>query len=68
MYSLNYQTHLAKILKIYDGDTITAVFHVKGELRKYKVRINGIDTAEMKDPDPAISALAKSTMLALSPM
>jgi endonuclease YncB( thermonuclease family) len=55
-------------LSIYDGDTVTAVFYIKGDLKKYKVRICGIDTAEKKDPDPEICELAKHTMDAISPM
>lgn len=51
-FSLNYETHLAKIVSIYDGDTVTALFYINGDLKQFKVRINGIDTAEIKDPDP----------------
>ena len=68
LFSLNYQTHLAKVLSIYDGDTITAVFFIKGDLRKYKIRINGIDTAEMKDSDPQVSELAHHTVEAILPI
>lgn len=50
---------------MYDGDTITAVFFIKGELKKYKIRINGIDTAEMKDSDPEVSMLAHCTVEAI---
>lgn len=37
-----------KVIKVYDGDTITAVFNIYGEVYKFQVRLTGIDTAEMK--------------------
>jgi endonuclease YncB( thermonuclease family) len=68
LFSLNYQTHLAKVIDVHDGDTITAIFFLKGELRKYKVRIVGIDTAELKDSDPEVAELAKQTVLVIAQM
>ena len=43
----------AKVVKVYDGDTITCVFNTFGlGLFKHQVRLNGIDTAELKSIDP----------------
>ena len=39
-----------KVIKVYDGDTITIAAFLKGdpECYKFKVRLNGIDSAEIK--------------------
>tara|TARA_A100001015_G_scaffold318486_1_gene438519 strand:- start:328 stop:777 length:450 start_codon:yes stop_codon:yes gene_type:complete len=39
-----------KVIKVYDGDTITIAAYLKGdpECYKFKVRLNGIDSAEIK--------------------
>jgi endonuclease YncB( thermonuclease family) len=42
----NYET-IIKIIKVIDGDTISAIFKFKDEFYKYNFRINGIDTAEI---------------------
>lgn len=42
----NYET-LIKIIKVIDGDTITAIFKFKDEFYKSNFRLNGIDTAEV---------------------
>ena len=38
----------AKVYSIYDGDTIRCIFPFKGEFLKYSVRLDGIDTPEMR--------------------
>ena len=47
-YTLNGLKKYCKVVKVYDGDTITLVFKHHGELVKYSCRINGIDAPEMK--------------------
>lgn len=43
-----YTFNKAKVLSVYDGDTCTiAAFH-RGEITQFRVRIFGIDTAEMR--------------------
>lgn len=42
----NYNTFI-KIIKVIDGDTVTAIFKFKDEFYKYNFRIAGIDTAEI---------------------
>jgi len=40
--------HLARIVKCYDGDTIHCVFKFDGKYQKFKIRMEGYDTSEMK--------------------
>jgi endonuclease YncB( thermonuclease family) len=42
------QTFKAKVVDIYDGDTITVVFRYKGELQQHRCRMLGYDSPEMK--------------------
>ena len=37
-----------KVVKIYDGDTLTIAFYLNGKLYRTQVRLLGIDTAEIK--------------------
>jgi len=47
-----------RVLKVYDGDTITLGAYVYGKAYRFSVRLLGIDTPEMKGPhkDKAIKA------------
>ena len=47
-FSLNSYICDAKIIKVYDGDTVTAIFEYKNELYKWSCRLLGIDTPEIK--------------------
>lgn len=47
-FSFENELHLAKVLKCYDGDTIYCVFKHDGKYQKFKVRMYGYDTAEMR--------------------
>ncbi len=38
----------AKVVKVYDGDTVTVAFRLRGKLFRTQVRLIGIDTAEIK--------------------
>lgn len=49
---------LARVVNIYDGDTITVVFPVFEKYYKFSVRLAGIDTCEIKSKDPANKKLA----------
>ncbi len=40
-----------KVLKVYDGDTVTVAARVHGGLYKWSIRIRGIDTPEMNSSD-----------------
>ena len=50
LYSLQGKRFNCKIVDIYDGDTCTIVIRNRGELQKYKLRMNGYDSPEMKPP------------------
>jgi endonuclease YncB( thermonuclease family) len=47
-FSLEGHTCLAKCVKVYDGDTITLAFPWKGEMLKWRCRLEEIDTPELK--------------------
>lgn len=58
---------IAKVVSVYDGDTLTAIFRLNpaSPPLKYSVRLTGIDTPEMKPPKStpnreALITLAKS--------
>jgi len=40
-----------KVISVYDGDTITVAGYYNMDVYKFKVRINGIDTPEMRTHD-----------------
>jgi endonuclease YncB( thermonuclease family) len=42
----------AKCVKVYDGDTITVVFMVFGELYKFSIRMSGYDSPELRSRNP----------------
>lgn len=42
------ETFRAKVVHVYDGDTIHVVFKVFGEFFKWNCRINGVDTPEIR--------------------
>jgi micrococcal nuclease len=61
-FSLKGYTVKAKIVKVYDGDTITAVFplpmYENSKDYKWSCRINGIDTPEMRSKNTELKKLA----------
>jgi endonuclease YncB( thermonuclease family) len=52
-FSLNTHEYHAKVISVYDGDTITVVFKFAGTFYKWNCRLNGIDTPEMKSKNAA---------------
>lgn len=57
------------VIKVYDGDTITIASKMPYEtspLFRFSVRLNGIDTPEIKSKDENEKALAKNARDALS--
>ena len=48
LFSLDKQIHPAKIVRVYDGDTCFAVFKLHNEYVKFKIRMEGYDSPEMK--------------------
>lgn len=47
-FSLNGQKILAKITSVYDADTVKAVFYLDNNLVKFTLRLEGIDTPEIR--------------------
>jgi len=47
LFEREYST-IARIVDIYDGDTCTVVIKLNNEYNKFIVRLNGIDTCEIK--------------------
>jgi endonuclease YncB( thermonuclease family) len=54
LFSLKNQTFLARVVDIYDGDTITCIINIFNNYYKFKVRLAGIDTPEKTSHDPTI--------------
>ena len=53
MFSLNGQTHLAKVVSVYDGDTIKVVFPIFNKMYKWNCRVSGVDTPELRTRNEA---------------
>ena len=57
--------NVGKVVEVYDGDTFTMVFYSRGELCHAKVRMNGIDTPEIKgetDQEKAKAIVARDAL------
>ncbi len=65
LFTLEGREFDAKVVKIYDGDTIHVVFTFKGELTRWKIRMEGYDSPEMrsKNKEEKIAALAAKDAL-----
>jgi len=48
LFSLDKQTFNAKVVRVYDGDTCFAVFIYNSSPVKFKIRMEGYDSPEMK--------------------
>jgi endonuclease YncB( thermonuclease family) len=48
LFSLNGLTREARVIDVYDGDSITCIFKFKDEYYKWKCRLLGIDTPEIR--------------------
>lgn len=51
LFSFDGISTLARVVDVYDGDTITFIFIHKGTPIKYKCRVFGIDTPEIRTKD-----------------
>ena len=47
-FTFDGQTHLVKVVKCYDGDTFYCIFKCNGKYSKFKIRMLGYDSYEMK--------------------
>ena len=48
---ITYDFTEAKVVKVYDGDTITIAAWFNGGFKKFNVRLYGVDCAELRGPD-----------------
>ncbi len=55
----------AKVLSVYDGDTMTVALPIRNSVFKFQVRVNGIDTPEMKGPHKTQAYAARNRLLQL---
>jgi len=51
IFSLNGKRVIAKVVDVYDGDSVTVVFKYNGKLRRFKIRMYGYDTPEIRTKD-----------------
>ena len=58
IFSLKDRSFQAKVVSVYDGDTITAVFKLFDLYYKWQCRLDGIDTPEIKSKNPDEKKLA----------
>jgi len=59
-FSLNGQKMWGRVVSLYDGDTLTIALNVFSGVYKFSVRMNGIDTCEMKSKNDKNKELAKN--------
>ena len=50
-FSLKNEVKKAKVVSVYDGDTIRVVFPILNKLYKWNCRITGVDTPELRTRD-----------------
>jgi micrococcal nuclease len=62
LYTMNKIKCKGRIVDIYDGDTVTAVFNFNNIIQKYKIRLFGIDAPEIKG-STCIDGLASRNFL-----
>jgi len=63
MFNINNETHLAKVVYCYDGDTVHCVFKYNGKYQKFKVRMWGYNAPEIK-PSKAIPEEERNAIIA----
>jgi endonuclease YncB( thermonuclease family) len=51
-FNFNNKIFEAKVVKVYDGDTITVVFMIFGDYYKFSIRMDGYDSPEMRSKNP----------------
>lgn len=58
LFSFHGKKLYAKCTDVYDGDTCTVKFFYRGEILKYKIRLMGLDTPELKTKNQAEKELS----------
>ena len=66
MFSLEDKEFEAKVVKIYDGDTIHVVFPFKGEITRWKIRMEGYDSPEIRSKNSEEKMAAQVAKQALA--
>ena len=67
-FSLNGQKLWGRVVSVYDGDTLTIVLNVFSSVYKFSVRMNGIDTCEVKsknEKNKELACFARTRLLSL---
>ena len=59
-FSLNGQKMWGRVVSLYDGDTLTIALNVFNSIYRFTVRLNGIDTCEIKSKNENNKELAKN--------
>ena len=60
LFTLNGQIHQAKCVKCYDADTIHVVIALHGVYTRFRCRLKGVDTAELRSKNSEEKAHAKA--------
>lgn len=68
LFTLKGQTHWAKCVKCYDADTIHIVIELNQTFVRFRCRLQGIDTAEIRSKNPDEKAHARTARDWLSGM
>ena len=50
-FDFNNKTFICKCIDVYDGDSITVIFYLFNDYYKFKIRLAGIDTPEIRTKD-----------------
>lgn len=58
MFSLAGTSAWARVVDVYDGDTLTLVIAFRGGVHRFRARIQGIDTSELRSKDAKNAARA----------
>lgn len=48
LFSFNGEKRWARVVSCYDADTMTIIIDINGKYNKYNIRLNGIDSCEIK--------------------
>ena len=67
-FTLNGKKMYCRVVNVYDGDTITVVLNIFDGFYKFSVRINGIDTCEIKsknEKNKELACFARSRLISL---
>ncbi len=64
-FTLNGNTSYARVCDVYDGDTITLILEVDGTFKKFKTRMSGIDTCEIRSKSLKNRELAQKARIRL---